>query len=261
MGNGRASRLTLTCSSILVYLMTAYSLESDEVVSASRGIESIILDYRLDGEERIEIAEGYLKTQDLVIAEKILEAAEAIDLGKDPSGGAVASKLIQQYWALQVEIASDREQKFLLLLAALEGEGDRRHSWTRQWAALQLCDTGAAFAWSSIEPILLGAWGERGVAVCRHKVELVELCGGNLLRAWELALKIEDPFSSHPIHTWAEYGLRESKSREAGKILLRHFVPRLPGSFWALTFISRDLKKKGWTDAELKQFGWTGRRF
>ncbi len=221
----------------------------------------MILDHSLEADERVEKAMGLLSLHDPVIADELFDAAVSIDLEQDLSGLTVAYKVIQKYWEFRVNSADSREEKVILLLDALEVNGDRRFGWVRTWAAFQLCDLGLSFAWSSIEREIGGRsdWSHEQLARCRRKIEFVEACDGDYIRAWEMALKTEDIFSTRPIHSWAERGLRRSTSKEAGKVLLRFYVPQLPGSFWILSFISDDLRENGWTVEEIREFGWTGR--
>ena len=235
--------------------------ERAHVVIDSTERLALILDQDLNVEKRTEVASELFASRDIVMMERLFELATKLDAQGNPSDSRVSSRIIQAYWEIQVEIASTDAEKISLLVAALESKGDRRFGWARSWAALRLCDRGLSFAWDEMEPVLRRAWGDEGLAVCERKIKLVESCGGNLLKAWEKALKTEDTFPSRPIFSWAEHGLRDSPSREAGEILLRFYVRQLPQSFWTLTYIARDLKKRGWTDEELREFGWTGRPF
>ncbi len=224
---------------------------------------SQILDQNLDEESRVQAAEELFLTRDPIIIEELSDAMTSIDLSQDPIGLTVASKVILKYWEFRVRSAGSRKEEVILLLEALEVNGDRRFGRVRPWAAFELCDLGLSFAWTSIESEIGGKsnWSQEQLAICRRKIQLVEDCDGDHIKAWETALKTEDTFPSRPIHSWAHRSLKRSSSREAGKILLRFYVPQLPGSLWTLTFIVRDLRKKGWTDEELLEFGWTGRPF
>ncbi len=211
-------------------------------------------------EVRIETALELFGMGDLVVAEELFDLALDLDSSSDHASSSVSSRIFQEYWRFYVELASSRDEKIALLLAAMESQPERKYSWTRTWAALELCDFGLSFAWAEIEDELetRSSWGREHLAACQRKIDLVERCNGDYVKAWEVALRTEDPLPMNPVHWWARSGLGESKSREAGAVLLRFYVPQLPSSWWDLVYITRDLRRNGWTEDDLREFGWTG---
>ena len=148
-----------------------------------------LLDVARTADERADLALELLASGDRWLQEDVLEAAYRIDIDKDPFGATVPSRIIQHYWRVRTEAATSSIERTVLLLEVMEFSSDRGHFWVKRWAALKMCDLGLSFAWEKVEEVLGGdsAWNQEQVAVCQRKMRLVEVCDGDLIRAWELA--------------------------------------------------------------------------